>query len=113
MGSKSSGNNIEATISLAKDSADILLAPEGNLIQKILVEESATALNAQIKDSLREVLLDNPERIRNSLPLGIGNLLPKGPVKQVDSFLQKSHKEEKVQQLVEKLSSFAPDLPTG
>lgn len=109
--SKSDGSNIEATISLAKDSADILLAPDGNLIQKILVEESATALNAQIKDSLREVLLTNPERIRNSLPLGLGNLLPKGPVEQVGSFLRKSHKEEKVQELVEKLGSFAPELP--
>ena len=73
----SNRQSAEATITLAKDSADILLAPEGNLVQNLIVEESATALSAQVKDTLREVLLRNPERIRSSLPLGLGNFLPK------------------------------------
>lgn len=105
----------EATITLAKDSADILLAPKGNLVQNLIVEESATALSAQVKDTLREVLLDNPERIRASLPLGLGNLLPKGPVEQIKPFLTKSHREEKVQVLAEKLSGMAsfPEPPTA
>jgi len=105
----------EATITLAKDSADILLAPQGNLVQNLIVEESATALSAQVKDALREVLLSNPERIRSSLPLGLGNFLPKGPVEQLEPFLTKSRKEEKVQALVEKLSSLAslPRTPTA
>ena len=105
----------EATITLAKDSADILLAPEGNLVQNLIVEESATAFSAQVKDTLREVLLDNPERIRSSLPLGLGNFLPKGPVEQLEPFLTKSQREEKVQILAEKLASMAslPEPPTA
>ena len=105
----------EATITLAKDSADILLAPEGNLVQNLIVEESATAFSAQVKDTLREVLLDNPERIRSSLPLGLGNFLPKGPVEQLEPFLTKSQREEKVQILAEKLASMTslPEPPTA
>lgn len=96
----------EATITLVKDSADILLAPNGNLVQNLLVEESATALNAQMKDVLREVLVSNPERIRNSIPLGLGRFLPTGPVDQIEPFLMKSDKEKKVQALAQKLSSL-------
>jgi spore cortex formation protein SpoVR/YcgB (stage V sporulation) len=36
----------ESSITLAKDSADILLAPEGNLLQNLLIEESALAISA-------------------------------------------------------------------
>ena len=118
-GGDQAGNNgnasrpsTEAAITLAKDSADILLAPEGNLVQNLIVEESATALSAQVKDTLREVLLDNPERIRSSLPLGLGNFLPKGPVEQLEPFLTKSQREEKVQALAQKLSSLA-SLPNN
>jgi len=109
---QSSGNNFgsEATLTLARDSADILLAPEGNLVQNLLVEESATAANANIKDTLREILIENPERIRSSLPLGIGNFLPKGPVKEVERFLSKSEREVQVQTLLAKFT--LPEAPS-
>jgi len=109
---QSSGNNFgsEATLTLARDSADILLAPEGNLVQNLLVEESATAANANIKDTLREILIKNPERIRSSLPLGIGNFLPKGPVKEVERFLNKSEREVQVQTLLAKFT--LPEAPS-
>ena len=51
--SSDNSRSTEATITLAKDSADILLAPGGNLVQNLIVEESATALSAQVKDTLR------------------------------------------------------------
>ena len=100
--SKSSINTditAEAAIALAKDSADILLNPTGNLVQNLLVEESATAVHANVKDALREVLINNPERLRASLPFGF--LIPKFPGEQVAMFLQKSHREEQVQTLLE------------
>lgn len=119
---KSNSSNIEqnrqstqATITLVKDSADILLSPKGNLVQNLIVEESATAFSAQMKDAFREVLLSNPERIRSSLPLGLGRLLPVGPVKQIEPFLAKSKREEKVQALAQKLASLAalPNPPSA
>lgn len=106
-GSNNPGLSTEATLTLAKDTADILLAPEGNLVQNVLIEESATAISAQVKDALREALISNPERIRSSLPLGLGNFLPKPPAKQLEPFLNKSSKEHNVQALAEKFSSFA------
>ena len=105
-----SGFGSDAALTLAKDSADILLAEEGNLVQNLLIEESATAVNANVKDALREILLENPERIRSSLPFGVGNILPKGPVKEVEKFLGKSEKEIQVQNLLQKFS--LPDAPS-
>ena len=107
--------NTEATITLVKDSADILLAPDGNLVQNLILEESATALSAQMKDTLREVLVTNPEKIRSSIPFGLGRILPVGPVNELETFLVKSSKEEKVQVLVHKFSSLAtlPNPPTA
>jgi hypothetical protein len=104
------GLGVDAALTLAKDSADILLAPEGNLVQNLLIEESATVVNANAKDALREILLDNPERFRSSLPLGLGNLLPKGPVHEVEKFLSKSDREVQVQKLVNKIP--LPDSPS-
>jgi len=100
-----------ATLALVKDSADILLAPDGNLVQNVLIEESATAVNANVKDALREILVENPERIRSSLPLGLGNFLPVLPGQdEVERFLAKSDREQRVQMLLEKLS--LPDPPS-
>ena len=114
-GAKSGGLTTEATLTLAKDTADILLAPKGNLVQNLLIEESATAVSAQVKDALREALITNPERIRSSLPLGIGNLLPKPPTEELEPFLKKSTKEHNVQVLAEKFASFAslPEAPSA
>merc|ERR1712087_42486 len=108
----SSGVNGEAALTLAKDSADIILAAEGNLVQDLLVEESATAASAQLKDAFRDALIDTPERIRNSLPFGAGNLLPKPPVAALEPFLKKSEEEEKAQHLLEQLLTLAPSLPS-
>ena len=104
--SKNNRPSTEATTTLIEDSADILLAPNGNLVQNLLVEESATTLNAQMKDVLREVLVSNPERLRNIIPLGLGRFLPTGPLDRIEPFLIKSDKEKKVKALAQKLSSL-------
>ena len=103
---KTNRQSTEATITLVKDSADILLAPEGNLVQNLIVEESATAFSAQMKDAFREVLINNPERIRNNVPFGLGRFLPVGPIAQIEPFLTKSKKEEKILTLAQKLTSM-------
>jgi hypothetical protein len=100
---------VEATITLAKDSADILLAPGGNLVQDLLVEESALAASAQFKDAVRRALVDGPQHFRDSLPLGVGSLLPPLPFEdQLTPFVRKSPQEEQAQALAEKLSTLVP-----
>ena len=97
----------EATITLAKDSADILLNPNGNLVQNLLVEESALAASARFKDIVRAGLADGPQRFRDSLPFGAGSLLPLLPFEeQLTPFLRKTEKEIKAQQLAEKIADF-------
>lgn len=103
------GFSSDAALTLAKDSADIFFAPEGNLVQNLLIQESANALNANMKDTLRLLLLENPERFRSSLPLGLGNFLPKGPIVEVERFLNKSEREMQVQALLQKFSF--PEAP--
>lgn len=99
----------EATILLAKDSADIFLAPGGNLIQKLLVEESALAASARFKDSVRATLVDGPQRFRDALPFGVGSVLPPLAFEdQVAPFLIKTEKEIKAQRLAEKILAFVP-----
>lgn len=95
----------EATLTLAKDSAEILLAPKGNLVQNILIEEGATAVNAMMKDNLKQLFVDNPKQLRSNLPFGLGNVLPEGPVDELERFFQKSDREIQLQLLIEKLSS--------
>lgn len=95
----------EAAITLAKDSADILLAPGGNLVQNLLVEESVLASSANFKDALRNALLEGPQRFRDSLPLGAGAFLPQLPFeRQLEPFVKKTLQEQKAQELAEKLS---------
>jgi len=97
----------QATVALARDSADILLNREGNLVQTLLLEESVRATSAQVKDNLRSVLVDGPKRFRESLPFGVGGFLPLLPLEnQVVPFLGKTDEEVKAQQLVEKLLSL-------
>mmetsp|Transcript_16406 Transcript_16406/g.22842 ORF Transcript_16406/g.22842 Transcript_16406/m.22842 type:complete len:724 (-) Transcript_16406:35-2206(-) len=99
----------EATITLAKDSADILLAPEGNLVQNLLVTESALAASALVKDTLQDSLVDAPKRVRESLPFGLGNFLPQSPLEQgVAPFLKKTSEEKKAQNLIGKVSTMIP-----
>lgn len=99
----------EATITLAKDSADIFLAPGGNLVQNLLIEESALAASAGFKDSVRSTLIDGPQFFRDSLPFGVGSMLPPLPFEdQVAPFVRKTEKEIKAQQLAEKVSALVP-----
>lgn len=96
----------EATITLAKDSADIVLAADGNLIQNLIVDESALAASAQIKDTVRETFVDGPQRFRDSLPLGMGSLLPRLPFEeQLAPFVKKTDKEIQAQALAEKIAT--------
>ena len=97
----------EAAITLAKDSADVLLDPKGNLVQNLLLEEGALAASANVKDQIRGTLVDGPQQFRDSLPLGVGDFLPKLPFENmVAPFVKKTETEVKAQQLVEKLSQL-------
>jgi hypothetical protein len=103
----------EAVITLVKDSADILLAAEGNLVQNVLVEESVLATSANVKDALQNLLVDGPRNFRESLPF-IGSVLPPSPLeKSVAPFLQKTTQEKKAQDLIGKFSTMvaAPRIP--
>lgn len=99
----------EAAIALAKDSADILLHPSGNLVQNIFLKESATAVHANMKDALREILIENPQRLRSTVPFGF--LIPKFPAEQIALFLQKSQREEQIQTLLQKFPSMKSPSP--
>ena len=108
----------EAAITLAKDSADVLLAPEGNLVQNVLLEETVLAASARFKDQVRQSLVDGPKKFRDSLPFGVGSFLPPLPVEAVAPFVKKTENEEKAQQLVDKLvkiagSNMAPNKANG
>jgi hypothetical protein len=99
----------ESSITLAKDSADILLAPEGNLLQNLLIEESALAISAQFKDQVRVTFVDGPKFFRDSLPFGVGSFLPPLPFEeQVEPFIRKTKEEMKAQVLAEKLLTLVP-----
>ena len=96
----------EATITLAKDSADIVLAADGNLIQNLIVDESALAASAQIKDRVRETFVDGPQRFRDSLPLGMGSIFPRLPFEeQLAPFVKKTEKEIQAQALADKIAT--------
>ena len=99
----------EAAITLVKDSADILLAPEGNLVQNVLVEESVLATSANVKDALRNILVDGPRKLRESLPLIGSTLTPSSLEKSITPFLKKTTQEKKAQDLVDKLSTVIPN----
>jgi len=99
----------ETALTLAKDSAEILLAPSGNMIQNLIISESALAASAQVKDSLRDAFIENPKRFRDSLPLNIGSILPSNPfANEIKPFLEKTSDEEKAQNLVGKITTLAP-----
>ena len=92
---KPSLSDAEAAVTLAKDSADVLLAPGGNLVQNLLVEEGALATSADVKDLLT-LFADGPQKLRDSLPLG--TFLPKLPLEDsVRPFLKKTEAEMKAQ----------------
>jgi hypothetical protein len=102
---KSKMMEAEATITLAKDSADIVLAADGNLIQNLIVDESALAASAQIKDTVRETFVEGPQRFRDSLPLGLGSFLPPLPFEeQLAPFVIKTEKEIQAQTLADKIA---------
>ncbi|CAB9520059.1 OF BC1 COMPLEX KINASE 3, chloroplastic [Seminavis robusta] len=95
----------EATVTLAKNSADILLSREGSLVQTLLLEESVRATSAQIKDELRNLLVDGPKKFRDTVPFG--SFLPPLPFEeQLAPFVGKSEEEIRAQQLAEKVLSL-------
>jgi hypothetical protein len=99
----------ESAITLAKDSADILLAPEGNLLQNLLIEETARAASASVKDTVRSTFVDGPRLFRESLPFRIGTILPSLPFEGlVAPFVQKTTEEVQAQELAEKLLALVP-----
>jgi hypothetical protein len=99
-------SDAEAAVALAKDSADVLLAPGGNLVQNLLVEEGALATSADVKDLLT-LFADGPQKLRDSLPLG--TFLPKLPLEDsVRPFLKKTEAEMKAQSLVKNVSTVIP-----
>ncbi|KAG7347087.1 ABC1 family-domain containing protein [Nitzschia inconspicua] len=94
----------EAAILLAKDSADVLLDPAGNLVQNLLMEEGALAASAQFKNEMKRLFIDTPQQFRDALPLGVGLFLPKLPIESsMEPFVKKTKSEEKALRLVEKL----------
>ena len=100
----------EAALTLAKDSADILLNPKGSLVQSLLVEESVLAASARFKDTLRSALT-GPQKFREGLPMGIGTLLPPLPFEnhvrsQVEPFIEKTQDESKALELAQKLKDL-------
>ena len=97
----------QASITLVKDSADLLLAPSGNLVQNLLISESTLATSATIKDALRSFIIDGPESFKDSLPLNIGSFLPIPPfLNEIRPFLDKTTEEIKAQELLSKLSTM-------
>lgn len=106
----------EAAITLAKDSADILLDPKGNLVQNLLVEEGVLAASARFKDEVRRSVLEGPERLRDALPFG--TFLPPLPFedlikKQLEPFLRKTAAENNAQELAERLVKLLPQRVTN
>lgn len=93
-----------ATITLVKDTADVLLAEEGNLLQNILVNETAAIVTASAKDLLRDLLIDRPLEVRKQLPFG--DRLPQPMFKErfIKPFLTKTEDEAKAQDLVQRLA---------
>jgi hypothetical protein len=108
---------VEAVVALAKDSADILLSPKGSMVQRLLLEESAKAASARVKDALRHAVT-GPEKFRKSLPL-LGVLLPPLPFEdyvrsQVVPFIEKTSEEVNALELTEKLSqSLTSNAPNN
>ncbi|GAX11271.1 hypothetical protein FisN_7Lh370 [Fistulifera solaris] len=102
----SAKDNTAATIALLKDGADILLNPQGNLLQTILLEEGALAASAQVKDLLQQNLL-LPSRVRELLSLPKEIELPLE--KPLQRLLQKTPSEEQAQTLASTLFEMAQE----
>ena len=84
------GSNSNPMLTLAKESADIVLA-DNSMVQRLLLEESTLATSAQVKDALSR--------------------LPGASF--IDAFLQKSPSEEKAQELLTKLLTTASTTNNG
>lgn len=101
---------VEASVTLAKDSADILLNPQGSLLQSLLVEESVLAASARVKDALHSAVT-SPEKFRKGLPMGVGALLPPLPFenhvrRHLEPFVEKTADESKAMELIGKLGEL-------
>ena len=112
-GKKEKLQEMQGAVTLAKDSADILLAPKGNLVQNMLVEESVLAASARFKDDLKKAVVDGPERLRGAMPFGVGKILPPLPFenhfkRQLEPFIRKTSSETNAQELAEKMMKLVP-----
>lgn len=87
-------------ISLVKDTADVLLSSEGNLIQNIFINETASVITASAKDLLQDVLIDRPMELRKQIPF-----LPPPLFGFAKPFFAKTEEEAKAQELAQKLSN--------
>lgn len=104
----------EAVLALVKDGADIILAERGNLVQSILVDEGVAAFSAHAKDTLRRVLLDEPNRVLSAIPLNLGRLFPPPPEQEIEPFLRKTEEETRAQKLLTRIGTLRrppPELP--
>eukprot|EP00978_Attheya_sp_CCMP212_P004579 scaffold10016_cov54-Attheya_sp.AAC.1 len=107
----------EASITLAKDSADVLLSRDGNFLQTLLINEGVLATSAQLKDALKDAVIDSPKRLRQSIPFNLGSLLlPELPLESgAAPFFKKTPEEAKAQftsTLLERASSSIDETLT-
>jgi hypothetical protein len=91
----------QSLITLLKESADVLLASEGNLIQSLLIGEGVQAVSGNAKDAAGRLIVLS-KQARESLPFGVGRLLPPNPFEdRLEPFLQKTPEQVKAQKLIE------------
>jgi hypothetical protein len=93
----------QSLITLLKESANVLLASEGNLIQSLLIGESVQAVSGNVKDAAGR-LLGMSKEARERLPFG--RLLPSISFEdRFEPFLLKTPEQAKAQKLVETFTS--------
>lgn len=83
--SKTSKDNDEATVALAREGADLLLGENDNVLKEIVTDVSADAITAQLKHALANLPFTPPESKKR--------------------FLKLTESEEKAASLITKLSS--------
>lgn len=95
----------QSLVSLFKESADILLASEGNLVQSLLIGEGVQAVSGNAKDAAF-FFISLSKQTRDRLPFGIGQILPPLPFEdRIEPFLMKTPEQMKAQRLLEIIST--------
>lgn len=104
--SKSQTTQTETAITLAKDSADILLSSKPNILQNLLLEESTAVATGSLKSTLKRILVDNRRDIRDRLPFLPG----KGVEDRISVFLEKSDEEKQALDLLNRLNERGSNI---